>query len=640
MKKIVLFMLSLLPGVCSQAMTVSTEEGVVTVSLASGEHVYSLTNDEKSEIKNAFDSVNPLKIKLVGQFDSSDLNFDNYNPRPVYLDLTDATFADSNQMLNNLKDNLETLYLPANENFTKVPSNFAQGARNLKTVVFPKNIEEIGYDAFASCPISPLTFPENIKVIRSRAFQDNSSLTSLVIPGTVTSIECQAFTQCNNLTEVTFAEHLGTDGKSDVNMHIAGQAFCNDKQIWDVYVESLGTLVCDAHGFEFDVTNAQTTTGRLGTLHYPIEKIEDYVNLNHQLDIETSKDQGKLQAWLNNHRNYAGNNGWYEFVQSGPTNPQEKTTGMKFLKTFSDYNYARLVPEGVRAYIVNKVERQKDTYVLGLKRLSVIPARTGVILYGNVTGNSLVMTPVNVAGKMKLADGKEVELTVDQMALTRDNWELLQGDDIENFKNYLVPTATAGGKGVEVGPYETDKQGKVTFRNFGMGRFSKTESGKKYMLNEGEITSDYEGFFRLKQSIIPDGKAYLQLSAKEYDDPEGGEALVLCDEDFNKEYDTCGNLIYSSLWWDGRSWNACTTYDWGNRDLNCKINEEQYFVKFKGEPVIEENGDDATMILSARNADEEGCYFTLQGTKVLNPVKSGIYIKNGKKVYVKAGSNN
>lgn len=630
MKKALLFALCVLTGVCAQALTVSTVDGVVTVTLAQGEHI---SNQNSADIKNAFKNANPLKIKLVGEFSSQDLNFDNSNPKPVYLDLSDATFSDANQQLGDLKTNLVELYLPTNANYTRVPNNFAQGAQYLETVHFPDNILEIGANAFDGCKnITELKLPTNVQIIEEAAFK-GLSITEIVIPGTVKELG-KAFWECNNLTKVTFAEHLGEDGKSDVNMHIATQAFGNDKDVWDVYVESLGTLNCDQHAFEFEVTNAQTQNARLATLHFPESKIAEYVNLNHLLSIETSKDPGLLQKWLNDHRNEAGNNGWFEFVNSGPSNPKEKQTGKKFLKTFSDYNYARLVPDGVRAYIVNKVEKQGNHYVLGLKRLLVIPARTGVILYGNITGTSLAMSPVVVDGKLKLEDGTEVELTLDQMALTRDNWSNLQGDDATNYKNYLMPTSTAEGNGVYVEPFETDENGKVTFRNFGMGRFSKTESGKKYAANEGGIISDYEGFFRLKKSTIGEGKAYLRLAADEYDDPEGGEALVLKDEDFNKEYEG-NNLAYSALWWDGRVWNASTTYDWGSRAANDNINKEEYFVKFKGEPVIVENGDDATLILSPETQNMGGSYFTLQGVRIQKPTQSGIYIKDGKKIYVK-----
>ena len=112
--------------------------------------------------------------------------------------------------------------------------------------------------------------------------------------------------------------------------------------------------------------------------------------------------------------------------------------------------------------------------------------------------------------------------------------------------------------------------------------------------------------------------------------------MVVKDEDFNKEYK--GNyfdLAYSKLWWEDRDWYATTTFDWGNRDANNNINKVEYFVKFKGEPVIVENGDDATLILSPETHHEGGCYFTLQGVRIQNPTQSGIYIKDGKKIYVK-----
>ena len=629
MKKALLFALCVLTGVCARALTVSTVDGVVTVTLAQREHI---SNQNSADIHNAFKNADPLKIKLVGEFSSQDLNFDNYNgSKPVYLDLRDATL-DANQQLGNLKDNLVELYLPTNANYTRVPDNFAQGAQYLETVHFPVNILEIGANAFDGCKnITELTLPSNVQRIEEAAFK-GLSITEIVIPGTVKELG-KAFWECNELTKVTFAEHLGEDRKSDVDMKIEEQAFGNDRDVWDVYVESLGKLTCDQHAFEFDVTNAQTQNARLATLHFPESKIAEYVNLNHTLDIETSKNPGLLQAWLNAHRNAAGENGWFEFVNSGPSNPEEKKTGEKFLKTFSDYNYARLVPDGVRAYIVNNVEKNEDGhYVLGLKRLLVIPARTGVILYGNITGTSLAMTPVTMSGKITI-NGEETDLTTDAMALVRENWANLHGEDIA-YKNYLVPTSTAKGAGVYVEPYETDETGKVTFRNFGMGRFSKTESGKKYYANEGGITSDYEGFFRLKKSTIGEGKAYLRLAANEYDDPKGGEALVQKDEDFNKEY--IGNsLAYSELWWKGRDWNASTTYDWGRRDANNNINKEEYFVKFKGEPVIVENGDDATLILSPETQNMDDCYFTLQGVRIQNPTQSGIYIKDGKKIYVK-----
>ena len=216
MKKALLFAFCVLTGVCARALEVSTVDGVVTVTLAQGENI---SNQNSADIKTAFDKTKPLKIKLVGKFSSQDLNFDNYNPKPVYLDLRDATL-DANQQLGNLKDNLVELYLPTNASYTRVPNGFASNALNLETVHFPDNILEIGANAFDGCKnITELTLPTNVQIIEEAAFK-GLSITEIVIPGTVKELG-KAFWQCNNLTKVTFAEHLGENGESDVNMHIA-----------------------------------------------------------------------------------------------------------------------------------------------------------------------------------------------------------------------------------------------------------------------------------------------------------------------------------------------------------------------------------------------------------------------------------
>ncbi len=182
MKKALLFALCVLTGVCARALTVSTVDGVVTVTLAQGEHI---SNQNSADIKNAFKNANPLKIKLVGEFNSQDLFFDNSIPKPVYLDLSDATFSDANQQLGNLKDNLVELYLPTNANYTRVPNQFAQGAQYLETVHFPDNILEIGANAFNACKkITTLTLPSNLQKIEDNAFQE-LSIKEIVIPGTV-----------------------------------------------------------------------------------------------------------------------------------------------------------------------------------------------------------------------------------------------------------------------------------------------------------------------------------------------------------------------------------------------------------------------------------------------------------------------
>lgn len=54
--------------------------------------------------------------------------------------------------------------------------------------------------------------------------------------------------------------------------------------------------------------------------------------------------------------------------------------------------------------------------------------------------------------------------------------------------------------------------------------------------------------------------------------------------------------------------------------------------------VDEEEGTETTSlngVESTVRTYDDGCYYTLDGVKVQNPTKKGIYIKNGKKVVIK-----
>lgn len=156
-----------------------------------------------------------------------------------------------------------------------------------------------------------------------------------------------------------------------------------------------------------------------------------------------------------------------------------------------------------------------------------------------------------------------------------------------------------------------------------MTKFSSTDLANQYSVAE------YVGFFRAKKSYIRSGKAFLRLANTEYDSPKGGEAIILKDGDYKKEYDSQGNPINPSPLWNKLTWEDIS--DWGVRKLPPGAK-----AMFFGEPEIEENEDgSATLIISAAGEQEQdGVYYTLQGVKVTNPT-AGIYIKNGKKVIVK-----
>ena len=642
---------------------------------------------------------------------------------PTTLDLSGAIIP-MTATLGSVKNNLVTLKMPTSEAYYSVPSTFCNNVLSLKHLELGPNIKIINSSAFdGSEGLENLTLPEGLEYIGSNAF-NKSKISTIEIPGTVTYIGESAFSIAtaetvifNELSDVYIAAHkvpgsdpamlnrikletvpnstalipvYDNDGnpvyeqqEAKVNMHIATNAFQNAKRVWDVYVETEGTIICANEAFSLDVTNAHGAIGhRYSTLHYPSDKVEEYVNQKHALTAAIASDPGLFHDWLVAHLTKAQEavNGWYEFVNAGPSpDPDEQPSGEKFLKTWSEYgvqkkgNYnsatgeltedengttvyyiARLVPDGVRAYIVNAVnpvlEDPEDNnsklcgYTITLKRVRVIPPNTGVILYGQSNSRTkagdatLVMTQIPYIG----------------YPMSREYWDVNEKDDEDNIinKNYLKGT---GKSSVHVNPYEpyNNPGAAVTFRNFFLTAFTATDTYRKNNQTAGWASSnaDYVGFFRAKSSNLAAGKAYLHLAADEFTLAEGNECIVLKDDDFNLEYSDTekGKLITKPIpgtivrdpndpetildaqyYWDGRNWNdPLDGHDWGDRTKFSGINN--YLVSFRGE--FENDVDGLVTLTIPTEVVNE--YFTLQGVKVNKPTKSGIYIKNGKKVVIK-----
>jgi hypothetical protein len=67
------------------------------------------------------------------------------------------------------------------------------GNQSLSTVVIPESVTRIGAQAFRSSAISSIQLPSNLEIIGIQAFEGADKLTSIVIPNSVTEIESGAF---------------------------------------------------------------------------------------------------------------------------------------------------------------------------------------------------------------------------------------------------------------------------------------------------------------------------------------------------------------------------------------------------------------------------------------------------------------
>lgn len=531
---------------------------------------------------------------------------------------------------------------------------------SLQKVIIGTGVSAIGYQAFQNAStLTELVYmePSQVKVFESYCF-NKTNLSTVTIPGSATEVQDYAFGNIPALTTVVISENCGNTSE---NLTIRHDAFNLSQAISDVYVNTKNHIICELRAFDLKTTfNNGDPSGDIATLHFPDTEAEYFTNLNHALDVDIAKDPGLLQAWLVEHNRQAQDdpkNGFWEFVNTGALgdNDDDVVKEGKFLRTFSHPTLSHIVPQGVKAYIVNGIVKNGDHYEAQLKSIGVIPRKTGVILYGQPNSHNskgkpiLSMTIVKLSKKLPdgtvIEDGQKLgDGTIVDLSLRRENWVNLSDADMTE-RNYLEPTLSDDPEAtfIRLQPYELEN-GKVKYRIFGMADYAKTTLGKDKNIH-------YQGFFRAKKNAkIGLGKAFLKLKAsdnfdpdknlkevREYDLPTGMEISIPKDNNYTMRAYAKNSANDPTTYYDesedqnGGFWkSAVWENDWGVRPKG------QAYAKFVGEPFIEEDEDgNATMIFSASVEEESnGDYYNLQGQKIAHPTH-GIYIKNGKKVIVK-----
>ena len=90
---------------------------------------------------------------------------------------------------------------------------FLRGNRNLRDVVLPVSLTEIGSSLFSGCSgLTSYSIPRQITIIGDYAFSGCYGLTEISIPDSVTSIGEGAFSRCSGLTSVVFPAGLRSIG--------------------------------------------------------------------------------------------------------------------------------------------------------------------------------------------------------------------------------------------------------------------------------------------------------------------------------------------------------------------------------------------------------------------------------------------
>ena len=266
----------------------------------------------------------------------------------------------------------------------------------------------------------------------------------------------------------------------------------------------------------------------------------------------------------------------------------------KFIRTYSNNVAMAPVDDNVKvyeAYKYGKPENVKDPQSQGtvyLRQIEYIPANMGVVLVGKQPAE----------GTFKDGDKLNFSLKEAPADILKENYTAVwtKADEYagQEWNNYLKPTVTAIDK---LGNADTDGNGKIAHRYFGLANFHSTKYYK-----ENQAGDDYIGFFRLTQNGRSGAnKAYLSIPANtEVDRGVGAKFGYI---DFNGQF--LGN----------------------ETDLN-----NQSLAKVAIVFDDEDDGGSTTTVTEVKpnSTDADASFYTLQGVKVSCPVK-GVYIHNGKK---------
>lgn len=271
----------------------------------------------------------------------------------------------------------------------------------------------------------------------------------------------------------------------------------------------------------------------------------------------------------------------------------------KFIRTYSNNVAMAPVNDNVKVYEAYRYEKPENAGdplsqrmgTVYLRQLKYIPANMGVVLVGEVPKGESFKDYATLNFSLREAP--------DKMPLEVDNYTAVwtKADEYagQEWNNYLKPTVTAIDK---LGNADTDADGKILHRFFGLANFHSTKYYK-----ENKTGDDYIGFFRLTQNGRSDAnKAYLSIPANA--DVDGKVGATYGYIDFNGQF--LGN----------------ETDDPKNKSL------AKVAIVFDDE----DDGGSTTTVpeVKPNSTDADASFYTLQGVKVSGPVK-GVYIHNGKK---------
>jgi len=207
MKKIEIILLFILLSVVANAQEAKS------LMVTAGQLSSLLTNDEKNAITN---------LSLIGTIDARDFKtmrdsmpvLSNVDISKVKIDRYNG-FDGSGEYYN-------TNYYANEIPYFAFSSQFDMGKSTLTSVILPDSLTSIGQSAFGKCPeLKMITIPSSVSSIGFLAFAYCTSLDSISIPSSVNYIGAAAFLSCTSLKSFTLLS------PSPIDMSRSDEVFSN-----------------------------------------------------------------------------------------------------------------------------------------------------------------------------------------------------------------------------------------------------------------------------------------------------------------------------------------------------------------------------------------------------------------------------
>ena len=238
----------------------------------------------------------------------------------------------------------------SNTQITSLPNGCFFICENLSDVKLPKDLTDIGNNAFISTPIASITFPSSLQKIGDYAFQ-KAKLEYVVIPTNCNAIEQGAFSENTKLTTVYI---------NGVTCYLAVDAFANCGNLKDVYITSNVEPDAKRYGYPFKNNSADLT------VHVVPNYLETFTNLE---TCNAPKFDSNFSI----------------------------TLGKEWTTFSSAYNLDFSSVEGLTAYTA-KYDKANDA--VALTQVKRVKAHTGLILKGEA-GNTYTL-PILASNEAKL----------------------------------------------------------------------------------------------------------------------------------------------------------------------------------------------------------------------------------------------